>query len=243
MALIDRTVTVNIHPGGIKPIVNVSQYDNDAGALVVKTIQGSQVWNIPAGANCTLVGTKPDGYGFSYDYTAPSGGFDGTTNTVRFSITQQMTAVEGPVECEVRISLNSRIVGTGNFILMVEHGALSESTVISDSDIPAIENAQQYAQQAQSAAGQFYGVGTRLQSGDNLSSTNPMFPPGCYYVDPATARDGSVNGYPSSNGGVVFIYATWNAVRPVQVVFDINGGVFARGYNGSAWSSWTNNGS
>lgn len=245
MALIDREVTVNIHPGGIKPIVNVSQYDNDTGALVVSIIQKSQVWNIPEGADCVLVGTKPDGYGFSYNYTAPSGGFDGTTNRVRFSVTRQMTAVEGPVECEVIISLNSRIVGTGNFILMVERAALSDTTVISDSEIPAIENAQAYAQQASSyaqqaasSASQFYGIGTKLRSGDDLSSTNPFFSPGCYYIEPATARDKLVADYPSKSGGVVFIYSTWSTARPVQVVFTMGSEIYVRAYNGSYWSPW-----
>lgn len=152
MALVDRKVTLNVCPGSIKQIVNVSQYDNDGGALVVTMMEDTQAFNIPAGANCVLIGTKPDGYGFSYGYAGPSSGFTGDTNVVRFNITQQMTAVDGPVDCEVRVSLNSRVIGTGNFILMVEKGALNESTVISDSDIPYIVNAQRYAQEAEGSA-------------------------------------------------------------------------------------------
>jgi len=142
--MITQTINLNMVPGSVYPVIHVSQYDNDSGALKFNLFNGS-AFSVPAGSAVVINGTKPDGYGFSYSAT-----YSG--NVVTANVTQQMTAVAGEVKCELRITKNSDIIGTQNFTLMVEPAALDNNTVISDSDIPAIAAAADYAASASSSA-------------------------------------------------------------------------------------------
>ena len=144
--MITQTINLNMVPGAVCPVIHVNQYDNDSGALRFNLFQGS-AFQIPSGSSVVINGTKPDGYGFSY-----SASFSG--NVVTADLTQQMTAVAGEVKCELRITKDSDVIGTQNFTLMVEPAALDDSTIISDSDIPAIANAEQYAAEAAQSAAQ-----------------------------------------------------------------------------------------
>lgn len=142
--MITQTINLNMVPGAVYPVIHVNQYDNDSGALIFKLFNGS-AFSIPSGSSVVINGTKPDGYGFSY-----SASYSG--NTVTADVTQQMTAVAGEVKCELRITNGNNIIGTQNFTLMVEPAALDENTVISDSDIPAIAAAADYAAEAAASA-------------------------------------------------------------------------------------------
>ena len=92
-----QTVNVNIIAGSAKPVVHVSQYDHDAGALVFNIYDGDTEFSIPPDATIIMQGTKPDKQFFLYQCD----GFSG--NTVTCSVHDQMTAVAGNVECELRI--------------------------------------------------------------------------------------------------------------------------------------------
>lgn len=139
--MITQTINLNMVPGAVCPVIHVNQYDNDSGALIFKLYNNGSAFSITSGSAVVINGTKPDGYGFSY-----SASYSG--NTVTANVTQQMTAVSGEVKCELRITKGTNTVGTQNFTLMVEPAALDENTVVSDSDIPAIAAAADYAAQA-----------------------------------------------------------------------------------------------
>lgn len=139
--MVTQTINLSMIPGAVNPVIHVSQYDNDEDALIFNLYAGA-AFDLPVGSAAVLNGTKPDGYGFTYNATSQSG------NTVTFDVTQQMTAVAGEVKCELRISDGGNVVGTQNFTLMVEPAALDENTVVSDSDIPAIAAAADYAVEA-----------------------------------------------------------------------------------------------
>ena len=144
--MITQTINLNMIPGAVYPVIHVSQYDNDSGALVFNLYNGDgTVFTIPASSAVVINGTKPDGYGFSYSAT-----YSGSVVTA--DVTQQMTAVAGEVKCELRITNSSDVVGTQNFTLMVEEAALDDNTVVSDSDIPAIAAAADYAAAAAASA-------------------------------------------------------------------------------------------
>lgn len=144
--MITQTINLNMVPGAVCPVIHVNQYDNDSGALRFNLFQGS-AFSIPSGSTVYINGTKPDGYGFSYTAT-----YSGSTVTA--NLTQQMTAVAGEVKCELRVTKGEDLIGTQNFTMLVEPAALDDSTVISDSDIPAIANAEQYAAEAAQSAAQ-----------------------------------------------------------------------------------------
>lgn len=142
--MVTQTINLNMVPGSVYPVVHVNQFDNDAGALIFKLYNGA-AFSIPSSSAVVINGTKPDGYGFTYPAT-----YSG--NTVTADLTEQMTAVVGEVKCELRITKGTNVVGTQDFILLVEPAALDENTVISDSDIPAISAASTYASEAAASA-------------------------------------------------------------------------------------------
>ena len=60
---------------------------------------------------------------------------------VTIDVTQQMTAIAGDVLCELRLRSNAQTIGTLNFILRVEPAPLNDETIISETEIPLIEQA------------------------------------------------------------------------------------------------------
>ena len=127
-----QTVNVNIIAGSAKPVVHVSQYDHDAGALVFNIYDGDTEFSIPSGATIIMQGTKPDKQFFLYQCD----GFSG--NTVTCSVHDQMTAVAGNVECELRIYSGGNSIGTANFTLSVEHAAVADDSVTSADTLTAL---------------------------------------------------------------------------------------------------------
>lgn len=130
-----QTQDLNIIPEGVRPVIYCSQYDNNLAAITFNLYKRDTAFTIPSGAAVLINGIKPDNMGFSYAATATSG------NTATFTVTQQMTAVAGDVLCELRVRTSSQIIGTLNFILRVEPAPLTDETIISDTEIPLIEQA------------------------------------------------------------------------------------------------------
>lgn len=127
-----QTADLQIAPGGVKPVIHVSQYD-EGRQFSLRLFDGSTPYNPPAGSLIFVNGEKPDGKGFSYsDNVSVSG------NLVTITTTIQMTLLEGTVRCELRIYKNGLNIGTVNFDMVVEHSPLNENTPISETEIPAI---------------------------------------------------------------------------------------------------------
>lgn len=148
-----QTQDINVIPSGVRPVIYLSQYDNQTQALRFLLYKDDTAFQIPSGAAVLINGLKPDNTGFSYAATAMSG------NSAMFSVTQQMTAVAGDVECELRVRTASEIIGTLNFILKVEKAPLTDDSVLSETEIPLIEqavdiaaNLAEYIQQTLDAA-------------------------------------------------------------------------------------------
>lgn len=134
----NQNININLIPGGVLPIVYASQFDVQTNAVTFTLYQGDTLYTLPSGNGVTVNGKKPDSTGFTYAASYASG------NTVRINITKQMTAVAGDVMCELRISVGSQDVGTGNFILRVEKSPLDDA-VISETVLPLIEQAAEIA--------------------------------------------------------------------------------------------------
>ena len=127
-----QIVNVNIIAGSAKPVVHMSQYDHDAGALVFNIYDGDTEFSIPPDATIIMQGTKPDKQFFLYQCD----GFSG--NTVTCSVHDQMTAVAGNVECELRIYSGGNGIGTANFTLSIEHAAVADDSVTSADTLTAL---------------------------------------------------------------------------------------------------------
>lgn len=125
MAFQTFTFDLELQPGGAPPVIYASAGD------VGRPFAASLYWNgtqwSATGTTAVIRGKKPDKTVFDYSATV-----DGSS--VTFSTTEQMTIISGPVECELVFTLDSSIVATANFILVVEESpfdpnAISESEV------------------------------------------------------------------------------------------------------------------
>ena len=160
-----QITNLNLIPGSVLPVVNVSQYDKGRQFQLLVN-EGEYAYDL-TGKTVTIRGTKPDMHGF--DYGTADGVLTVAGNVVNVFTTQQMTAIAGQVMAELRIASGSTILGTINFILNVEESALSEDTIISDTEIPVIErSAWEQVEQAEKWA-------TGAHDGTPVGPSEPQF--------------------------------------------------------------------
>lgn len=143
--MITQTINLNLIPGGVLPRINVSQYDKGSRMLNFNIYNGSVLFNIPTGSTITIQGTKPDHTGFQYSCE-----YEGSVVTA--DLEQQMSVISGEVTCEITINKDLQLIGTGNFILNVEPAAVKDDTVISETELPLIEQAIEAAAEAEASA-------------------------------------------------------------------------------------------
>ena len=137
--MLTNRIPLNVSPGGVPPVVRVSQYDAGSRILAFQLVAPEGELVLPAGLRAEIHGTKPDGNGFSYDCTIQE-------TLVTAQLTAQMTAVAGNVVCEVVLfvgtpptsdspaSSDYQQLATANFILAVERAALDKDTLVSGSE-------------------------------------------------------------------------------------------------------------
>lgn len=136
--MVTQITPINLVPGTMIPRVNISQYDTGARVLKFQVYNGDSLFTFTNAMSVALVGTKPDGKGFSYTGTIAS-------NMPTFDVTAQMSAVAGKVRAELVVFENGERVGSGNFVIFVEEGALGDGTDMSDSDYAIINDALEAA--------------------------------------------------------------------------------------------------
>lgn len=140
-----QTINLNLVPGKVKPVVHSSQYDKGR-AFRCYLFDGSTNYTLDGTETITIEGQKSDSHIFLYSVTNTQ------SNYVDVTTTEQMTAVSGLVDCELRIKKGDTDIGTANFWLEVEK-ASTENGVISDSDISALREVEDSANAAATAAG------------------------------------------------------------------------------------------
>ena len=143
--MITQTYALNLIPGGVPVRVPVSQYDAGSRDITFSLYCGNTLFSIPTGAVATCDGIKPDRKGFSYPATVSG-------HTVTVPVTQQMTAAAGEVECQIAIRKDGQVLGSANFLLVVERAALPEDSDMSASEIASIETWKNQALAAAQAA-------------------------------------------------------------------------------------------
>ena len=140
--MITQTYRVDMIPNGAPLVVHVSQYDKDARTLAFDLYNGGVAYTPAVGATANIRGTKPDATVFVYPMSIAG-------NVVSIALEQQMALVAGDVPCEIQVVDSDGTINSANFILRVEIGAIDESTVPSDTELPIF---QQLVQDAQDAA-------------------------------------------------------------------------------------------
>ena len=131
-----QIANLQIAPTLNKPVVKVSQFDVGRQFRFV-LFDGVAPFTLPNGATARIDGIKPDKHGFSYtDAISISG------NVATITTKEQMTAVHGVVECEIRfVDSHQKGIGTLNFLMVVEKSPINEDTDFSETEIPAIVDA------------------------------------------------------------------------------------------------------
>lgn len=145
-----QTINLNLVPGKVKPVVHSSQYDVGR-TFRCNLFDGSTVLTLDGSETITIEGQKSDSHIFLYSVTNTSNSY------VNVTTTEQMTAVSGLVDCELRIKKGTTDVGTANFWLEVEKAA-TENGTMSESDISLLREVEDATESAattaETAAGQ-----------------------------------------------------------------------------------------
>lgn len=140
-----QKIKLNLVPGGIPPIVHVSQYDVGR-PLAFEIYDGMSAATIESGTVIDIRATKPDGTGFEYACTWAN-------NVVSIATQAQMTVLAGQIECELHFVKDAMEIGTANFILEVEQAALRGDIDISETELPdIIDLARSHAEAAAASA-------------------------------------------------------------------------------------------
>ena len=131
-----QTIDLNLVPGAVLPVVNVSQYDS-AYLINFRLYNGSQRFDIPTAVNLRMDMTKPDKHGVSAVVSKNSA----IPSMCYVGLTEQMTAVAGDCICEIVLIHNTdnKRIGTINFIMRVEPAAIRDDTIISDSALNTVQ--------------------------------------------------------------------------------------------------------
>ena len=113
--MIIQNFDLNLIPDSAPVVVHCDQYDHGTGRLVIHLHDGVTDYE-PTGS-AIIQGVKPDMHGFAYDATLSG-------NTVTADLTEQMTAVDGAVQCQVVVTETTGRTGTFVFTLSVQRSAL-----------------------------------------------------------------------------------------------------------------------
>ena len=136
-----QRVKVNLIPSYnmILPVVHLKQYDktesSEGKQIELELYSGSDVYEVPSGASVTIQGTKSDKKGYQYEVTNVEG------NLVTVDIKDQMTVLSGHHYAELRITKNGSIINSTKLVMDIDSSALSDDTVISDTDLPLLQEA------------------------------------------------------------------------------------------------------
>ena len=138
--MIEQAYDLNLIPGGVPIIVNVSQADAGTRTLKFNVFNRNELYTIPSDVKAEVVGTKQDHHCFINECTMSG-------SVVSVLVTGQMTAVQGDVTCKIRFIKDgtSNVLGSAIFVLRVDTAALPEDADLSASDIPMIEEVLAFA--------------------------------------------------------------------------------------------------
>lgn len=151
--MITINTILDMRPGAVPKIIHLSQYDSDF-SLVFRLHASFGTLNIESGTTAEIRGTKKSGTGYSASATLNT-----SNNTVTVTGDAQMTAVAGQNTYEIVLTKNNKVLGSANFILLVERAALdadtiTDATVLRDLEaiVEGAETATQAAEDAEDAA-------------------------------------------------------------------------------------------
>lgn len=157
--MITQQFILHMVPDEIRPRIYLSQRNTGLSKLQFTLVgTNGQYYSIPANTSVTLVGSKPDRTQFSYACT-----YSGST--VVCDVTEQMTAVAGIVNAELRFANNQgQVLPSQNMEIYVERSPL-DGMVCSKNDFKStddeIASISQDAAEAKAAAREAVAAGAQ----------------------------------------------------------------------------------
>ena len=133
-------------PGGIPPVIHVSQYDSDF-TIVFTLFSTVGDFSIESGTTAMVRGTKSSGTGYSADAA-----INISAKTVTVTGNQQMTAAAGQNVFEITLYKNNKEISSKNFILLCERAALDMDTIEDKTIARELDNLDQFVAEAEAAA-------------------------------------------------------------------------------------------
>lgn len=121
MALVNQTLKLEITPGGVPPVLHVTEYDENM-QVEVQLLQRGQYYEIPSGTTAKVEGTLA-GHPFSADATV-----DGSN--VTFELTKSMTAYAGRAWTKIKLTKGGKSVSTCGFWLECDRAGVEDGDVI-----------------------------------------------------------------------------------------------------------------
>lgn len=156
----NQATNVNIVPSyGQRGDLHFSQYDVGRTATI-NLYAVNEAYTIPLGATVKIQATKPSGLGFDVACT-----FSGSVVTV--VSTETMTAEAGRFPCELRVTKDSDVIGTANFMFVVEASPHPDGVIDGDAE-EVINEIKALVLQSEG-----YALGT--QDGVPVDNTSPYY--------------------------------------------------------------------
>lgn len=186
---------LNLQTSAVPVVVNANQYDKSIRQYTFTIYNGDELADLTDVTAVTFDATKPDGYGLTYNGTISDG-------KVIITTTEQLTAVAGDVRATLRLwDADSDVIGSQRIIVKVERNGVDDDTIISDSDIPAIANAETYATTCQTLVNQIASESAQIQEiADNQ----------CIIEDDAANNDVLITQYEQGSGSDAALVNTVN---------------------------------
>lgn len=123
MALVNQDLYLEITPGTIPPILNVTEYDENM-QVVVHLRERGQAYEIPSGVTAKVEGTLT-GHPFRVDATPASG-----EDTVTFELSEAMTGYAGRAWTKLKLVKDNKPVHTCGFWLNCDRAGVEAGDVV-----------------------------------------------------------------------------------------------------------------
>ena len=232
MALVNQDLYLEITPGAIPKILNVSEYDENM-QVIIHLRQRGQAYEIPSGTTAKVEGTLA-GHPFRVDAT-PSG------STVSFELSKAMTGYAGRAWTKIKLINDDKPVHTCGFWLDCDRAGVEAGDVIAMSGFEQQLKDGVYDWMDENSMGLKYWL-----IHQSFDSTNPAAPsdmPVNSYTYTVGSRLGDGWFDALNTGKYYFIYCYANAVNPAvrhYQVFERDSGNVYEGYsaNSGATVSW-----
>ena len=217
-----ENINLNLIPSGVSPVCHVSQYDTGR-QIKINLFEGINPYTIQSGDTFTLNVRKPDNTIITTSSSAIIS-FTQGNNYIVIATNQQIAAVVGNNLCEIKITNGTKVIGTLNFIMIVERDVLSDG-VASESVIDDLD--AQVTTLAEEAVEPFISKLNQLTN-DFYGSEEAIYKTGGYINTGTVAEGTPVSFTPVSNNNYVY------CIMPCKA----GEGILVSGASGNAPRLW-----